>query len=53
MKEKINIELSAEIRNKLQSAHTVLELLKKNKEVSKDLVNRAIKDLEEITKIVG
>jgi len=53
MNKKINNEISEEIRNKIQSAYTVLELLKVNKEVPKNLVESAIKDLEEITKIVG
>ena len=45
---KIDVELSAEIRNKIQATTTVLKLLKADKEVPKDLINKALKDLEKV-----
>ena len=46
-------ELSAEIRNKLQTATTVLELIKANKEVPKELIDKALKDLKKVEDIVS
>lgn len=45
-------ETSAEIRNKLQAAITVLELLSKDKQVSTGLIERGVKDLQEIVKLL-
>ena len=45
-------EFSAEIRNKLQTATTALEFLKAGKEVSKDLIDKALKDLEKIEEMI-
>lgn len=45
-------ELSAEIRNKLQTAITALELLKAGKEVPKDFIDKAFKDLEKIEELI-
>ena len=46
-------EVSAEIRNKLQAAMTILELLKSNKKVSKYLIGKALKDLEKLEGIIS
>lgn len=49
----MNPEISADIRNKLQTAKTALELLKSNKEVPKEYVEKAIEDLEKIVKAIS
>jgi len=46
-------ELSADIRNKLQTATTALELLKADKKVSKDFIDRVIKDLEKVEDMIS
>lgn len=46
-------EVSADIRNKLQTARTALELLKQNKTVPQEYLNKAIEDLEKIVKIIS
>lgn len=48
-----NIELSADIRNKLQAAITSLESLKAGKKVSDKLIETALKDLEKIVKTIS
>jgi hypothetical protein len=40
-------EIKADIRNKLQAALTVLELISEGKDVSKELIEIAKKDLNE------
>ncbi len=46
------IELSADIRNKLQTAKTALELLKAGKEIPNKYIDKALKDLEKVEEIV-
>lgn len=48
MKDKINKELSAEIRNKLQASKTALEMIQAGKELPKGFIDKALKDLEEL-----
>lgn len=50
MSEDEKIELSAEVRNKLQPSVTVLTRLSEGKEVPKHLLTLAKKDLEELVK---
>ena len=42
-------EVSAEIRNKLQPAKTILEFLKAGKKLPMEFIEIALKDLEEVT----
>lgn len=44
------IELTAEVRNRLQTSVTVLMRLSEGKEIPKHLLALAKKDLEELTK---
>lgn len=46
------IELTAEVRNKVQASVTVLMRLSEGKEVPKRMVVLAKKDLEELVKIL-
>ncbi len=43
----MNPELIADIRNKLQAPKTALELLSQGKDVPKEFIERALKDLDE------
>jgi hypothetical protein len=52
MKSEINEELSAEIRNYLQSCKSVLEAFKLKKKVSKRMIEIAIKDLEKVLVLI-
>ena len=45
-------ELIADIRNKLQAPLTALELISAGKEVSKEFIEQAIKDLDEAANIL-
>jgi hypothetical protein len=45
-------ELEANIRNKLQTSKTALDLLKAGKEVPNDFIDKALKDLEKVEEII-
>lgn len=47
------IELSAEIRNKLQAAKTALELVRAGKQVPKDFIDKALKDLVKVEELIS
>ncbi len=47
-KVKMDKELNADIRNKLQAPLTTLELLSQNKPVPKDFLESALKDIKKI-----
>lgn len=49
----IDSEIAAEIRNNLQAAQTVLELLNENRDISKERISKAIKDLDKILSIIS
>jgi len=53
MKLKIDKELSAEIRNKLQTAMTALESLKAGNKVSDKLIETALQDLDKVVKTIS
>lgn len=46
------IELSFDIRNNIQAASTILELIKQGEAVSPNIVNSALEDLEKLLKII-
>ena len=52
MKKKIDKELAAEIRNKLQASKTALEKLKGGKGIPKNMIDLAVDDLEKILKML-
>lgn len=45
-------EKKAEIRNKLQSPKTALELLSQGKDVPREFIKKALKDLDEVVKML-
>jgi len=47
------IELLPDIRNKLQTAMTVLESIKADKKVPDRLIEKALKDLDIVVKIIS
>jgi len=47
-----NNEIKAEMRNKIQAPLLVLNDLHKGKEVPKDLIKAAAKDIEELKQII-
>lgn len=49
----MNNESKADIRNKLQVAVTALESIKKDKSISKMMVDSALRDLEKVLEIIG
>ena len=48
-----SIEVSAEIRNKLQPAVTAIELLEMGRQIPKEFLDIALKQLEEAANILG
>lgn len=48
----MNPEIVADIRNKLQPAVTVLEMVRQGKSVPKSLVDAALKDLDNVLGII-
>ncbi len=46
-------EVSAAIRNKIQTAVIILEFLKEGKQVSKEYINKALDDLKLVERIVS
>jgi len=49
----IDIELIADIRNKLTPAKTALELLSQGKDVPKEFIEMALKDLDEAVELLS
>ena len=49
---KMDKELEAYIRNKLQAAKTALDLLKAGKEVPNDFIDKALKDLKKVEEMI-
>ncbi len=45
-------ETTAEIRNKLQVAVTVLESLSNDKKIPEDIIKKGVKDLQEVLNIL-
>ena len=52
MKKKIDTELFAEIRNKLQASKTALESLKAGNVIPEKMIDLAVDDLEKILKML-
>jgi hypothetical protein len=53
MDQKLSLtEISAEIRNKLQTVKTALEFLMAGKDVSNVYIQRALKDLERVEELI-
>jgi hypothetical protein len=48
----VDEEMKADIRNKLQSSMTVLELISRGKEVSKEFIRAAKRDLDEAVELL-
>lgn len=48
----MNPESIADIRNKLQAARTLMDLLSEGKEVPKEFIGKAKKDLSEAVKLL-
>ena len=53
MKNKIDKEFSAEIRNKLQAGKSALEALRDGQKVPKELIKIAIEDMDTVIKLMN